>query len=221
MTRAVIAVAAIATLLTGCAPDPPAAVVSVEALGCRRFAEHGSGMFVALDGVAGPLVLTSAHVVAGADTVTVRRGDATGVGRVVAFDPDRDVAYLAVDGLGAGRPWRLAGAPAAAGASGSAYVVRDQEVTALPVTVSRRVTIRTEDVYVEGVTRRPGYELTAAIVEGDSGAAVVSGGRVVGVVWARSRRAGDRAYAVDPFGARIRAQLLTGDLTDVDLTRCP
>jgi hypothetical protein len=41
-------------------------------------------------------------------------------------------------------------------------------------------------------------------------------------VWARSRQDTDRAYAIDPVraGARVREQLATGDLTDVDLTRC-
>lgn len=223
MTRSVVAVAAIVAALAGCAPDPPSAVVGVEARGCRPFPERGSGMIVTVDGVAGQLVLTSAHVVAGADTITVRRGDATRPGRIVAFDPDMDLAYLAVEGLGTGRPWTIASTAVDAGAHATAYVVRADRPVAVPVTVARRVTIRTEDVYVEGETRRPGYELRAAIEEGDSGAAVVSGGEVVGVVWARSRLVGDRAYAVDPVGAgaRVRAQLRTGDLSDIDLTRCP
>jgi len=97
------------------------------------------------------------------------------------------------------------------------------EVESLPVIMARPVTIRTEDVYVEGETLRPGFELTADIVEGDSGGAVTVGGEVVGVVWARSRTDADRAYAIDPLraGAVLRAQLESGDLGDVDLTRCP
>lgn len=180
-------------------------------------------MVVEVDGFDEPLVLTAAHVVAGAREITVTRADATGVGRVVAFDPDMDLAYLSVDGLATPHPWTIASPASAGGERGTVYVVRDGETVALAVTVRRRVRIRTEDVYVEGETLRPGYELTAVVEEGDSGGAVAVGGRVIGVVWARSRRADDRAYAIDVVraGDGVREQLRSGDLGEVDLTRCP
>ena len=223
MTRTVAALVAVATLTTACAPDPPSSLVGLHVAGCRPHQENGSGMFVEVAELDGPLVLTSAHVVAGAREITVTRGDAVGTGTVVAFDPDMDLAYLAVDGLDAPRPWRVGSSGIGAGDAGLAFVVRDGEAATVPVVVRRRVQIRTEDIYVEGETLRPGYELTADIVEGDSGGAVVVGGIVVGVVWARSRRADDRAYAIDPdrAGDLVHEQLRTGDLGAVDLARCP
>lgn len=222
MTRAIAALAAVALLTSGCAPDPPSAVVALEATGCGPQPDVGSGMFVDVEGVADPLVLTSAHVVAGAREITVTRGEASGTGTVVALDPDMDLAYVAVDGLAGLHPWTVDSSTVEGGEHATVYAVRDGEVVALPSTIGRRVEIRTEDVYVEGETVRPGYELSARIEEGDSGGAVIVDGKVVGVVWARSRRADDRAYAIDPVraGERIQEQIRTRDLGAVDLTRC-
>lgn len=225
MTRAVAAVVVLAAVLAGCAGDPPSAVVGLQVVGCSPHPEIGSGMFVDVNGIGGidePLVLTSAHVVKGARDITVTRGGARGTATIVAFDPDMDLAYLAVDGIGTRFPWSVDSDAVVGGERGVAYVVRDGEAVSLPVTVARRVQIRTEDVYIEGETMRPGYELAVDIDAGDSGAAVVVDGKVVGVVWARSRRDSERAYAIDPVraGERVRRQLDTGDLTDVDLTRC-
>lgn len=220
--RAVAGLAAISLLASGCAPDPPSAVVALAATGCGPHPDVGSGMFVDVDGVVDPLVLTSAHVVAGARKITVTRGEASGTGTVVALDPDMDLAYVAVDGLVASHPWAVDSSAVAGGERATVYVVRDGRVVALPSVIDRRVQIRTEDVYVEGETLRPGYELSAQIQEGDSGGAVVVAGKVVGVAWARSRTGDRRAYAIDPHraGDHIREQVLTGDLGVVDLTRC-
>lgn len=222
MRRLLAGVAAAVWLTAACAADPPSAVVGLEVAGCSPHPEIGSGMLVEVDGVDEPLVLTSAHVVKGARAITVTRGGATGTAAVVAFDPDMDLAYLAVDGLGSAFPSTVDSSAIEGGERGSVYVVRDGAVIALPVTVRRRIQIRTEDVYIEGETLRPGYELGVDIDAGDSGGAVVVGGKLVGVVWARSRRDAERAYAIDPVraGERIHAQLRTGDLDDVDLTRC-
>ena len=49
------------------------------------------------------------------------------------------------------------------------------------------------------------------------------GGRIVGVLWAASRKDNDRSYAIDPVraGDLVRAQLRTGELGDgIDLARC-
>lgn len=210
-------VAALAATSGGCAPDPPAAVVGIITDGCIPGNGTGSGVVVG-DG----LVLTSAHVLAGADAIEViqsgRRSDAT----IVAFDPEMDLAYLRVDGLRV-RPLAIGSDHVEAGDTGTAYVVRDGEVVDVAVRVRRRVRIRTEDIYVEGETVRPGFELDGDIVVGDSGGAIVVGGEVVGVVWARSRRFDGRAYAIDPTraGELVAEQLATGRIgPDVDVTRC-
>jgi len=223
LTRAIAVVLLAASLATGCDSAATSAAVGLRVVGCRPHPEHGSGALVRLPGVDEPLVLTAAHVVAGAEDITVTRGDTAQMGTIVAFDPEMDLAYLAIEGVDGSPAWTIDSAAVTSGDTGVAHVARDDVPVEVPVTFERRVTIRTEDIYVEGETRRPGFELTADIDEGDSGGAVVVDGKVVGVVWARSRRASDRAYAIDPVraGERLRAQLATGDLGDVDLTRCP
>lgn len=220
--RAIAVLLATATIVAGCAADPPSAVVGLQVVGCSPHPEVGSGMVVEVDGVDEPLVLTAAHVVKGAREITVSRGEVRGTATIVAFDPDMDLAYLAVEGIETRFPRSVDSAAVDGGERGIAYVVRDGEVVSLPLTVARRVQIRTEDVYIEGETLRPGYELAVDIDAGDSGGAVVVGGDVVGVVWARSRRDTERAYAIDPVraGDLVREQLETGDLSGVDLTRC-
>lgn len=202
---------------TACAPDPPASVVGIVVDSCGPGVETGSGIVVERG-----LALTSAHVVAGAEGITVHHGDRAVDGDIVAFDPEMDLAYVAFDGRAA-RTFPVDGEHVERGDGGIAYVVRDGEVVAVPVTIRRRVDIRTEDIYIEGETLRPGFELDADIRAGDSGAAVVVDGKVAGLIWARSNRLTERAYAMDPSraGARIDRQLRTGELgDDVDITRC-
>ncbi len=202
---------------SACAPDPPAAVVGVVVDSCDPGQDTGSGVLV------GPgLVLTSAHVVAGAQDIRVVRDGSYTTAEIVGFDPDMDLAYLAADGL-IGTPLRVSSDGVEAGDAGVAYVVRNGAVVEVPVVVRRSVNIRTEDVYLEGETVRPGFELVAEIEPGDSGGAIVIDGRVVGVVWARSRTSAGRAWVIDPdrAGGLIREQVRTGTIGDeIDLTRC-
>lgn len=203
--------------LLGCAPDPPSGAVGIVATGCGLAPADGSGMTVA-PGV----ILTSAHVVAGATDIVVHRpGHDAMTATVVGFDPEMDLAYLSVE-QPSGARLPVASAHVEAGDRGVTWVYRDGRVVEVPVRVRRRVQIRTEDIYVEGETERPGFELDAAIEAGDSGAAVVIDGELAGVIWARSRRFEDRAYAIDPVraGTLIRSQLGSGDLGSVDVARC-
>ena len=202
---------------SACAPNPPTAAVGIVADTCGADDGTGSGAIV------GPgLVLTSAHVVAGATSVTVTQADRTAPATIVAFDPEMDLAYLSVEGLTA-TSFEVANDHVDDGDHAVAYVVRDHTVVAVPARIRRRVQLSTEDIYVEGETLRPGFELEADIEPGDSGGAVLVDGKLVGVVWARSRRADDRAYAIDPIrgGALVERQLRSGTLgPDVDVTRC-
>ena len=75
---------------------------------------------------------------------------------------------------------------------------RDGRVVTLPVVVRRPVRIKTEDIYIEGDTNRPGFELDADIESGDSGGPVLVDGKVVGVLWARSSKYDHRAVRDRP-----------------------
>jgi S1-C subfamily serine protease len=212
-----IGVTLVVTTAVGCAADPPSGIVGLSVTGCSTGAAHGSGIVVAPG-----LVLTAAHVVKGADAIDVTNGVHATTGSVVAFDPDMDLAYVRVD-ADLGAPSSLADGGVDRGEQGVAYVFRDGRVVTLPVTVRRSVHIRTEDIYIDSDTNRPGFELDADIESGDSGGAVMVDGQVVGVLWASSSKYDQRAYAIDPVaaGGRAREQLRTGVIDNsIDLDRC-
>jgi len=192
-------------------PDPalPAdAAVEVVASGCGPIDEQGDGLVVAPG-----RVLTAAHVVAGSDRVQVstRLGTTTAV--VTVFDAANDVAVLAVNpGFAPAIPLGTADA----NDRGVVMVYRDGRPTMVPVRIAEVVTIRTEDIYLDKVYDRPGYELEAEIIPGDSGGVVVVDNRAVAVVWARSRRSDTRAWSVD---ALVVADHLAS-ATPVDTGRC-
>ena len=185
--------------------------------GCPPGEAHGTGTIVAPG-----LVLTSAHVVKGANEIGVTNGDWSTTGTVVGFDPNMDLAYVRLDS-GSAQALDLDGSHVERGDAGSAYVFRDGSVDVIPVRIRRPVRIHTEDIYIEGDTYRPGYELDADIRAGDSGGPVIVNGDVVGVLWARSSKFEDRAYAIDPVAAGdlIREQLQSGEIaSNIDLSRC-
>ena len=216
-TAPVVAVLGALAITGGCAGDPPSGVVGLTVTGCSTGQAHGSGIVVAPG-----LVLTAAHVVKGAKAIDVTNGARGTSASIVAFDPDMDLAYVRLDD-DLGRVSEVSDGTVARGEHGVAYVFRDGHPTTIPVTVRRPINIRTEDVYIEGETNRPGFELDADIQSGDSGGPVVVDGEIIGVLWARSSKYDGRAYAIDPVlaGARVRQQLRTGVIdSSIDLARC-
>lgn len=195
------------------APAPPVdiadAAVQVVADGCGQAEIDGAGLMVAPGRIA-----TVAHVVAGATKIEVRGARGAGAAKVVYFDPIVDVAVLQVDPALAD-PIPIG--EAAAGDDGDVVVYRDDTPVRLPAAVKRLVVIRTADIYGEGKHLRPGYELNLDIRAGDSGAVVVTGGKAVALVWAISREAESRAWA-------MRTSLIADHLTaaaEVDNGHCP
>jgi S1-C subfamily serine protease len=196
-------------------PEPAASTVGIEARGCRLLPNQAVG--VAVDG---DLVVTVAHAVAGEQEIDVTTPDGrTLPASVAAIDPDLDAAVLRVDGLALpALPRRTY--DGAHDAAASIVRIEDGTAQAVPVTIRRRVTINTTDIYREGEHLRPGFELGASVAAGDSGSGVVDGdGRLLGVVWAASREAADRAWALpieayDPLVQAARAG------TAPDTSRC-
>ena len=161
--------------------SPLEAAVQVRVSGCSLIDHLGQGSMIGAR-----LVLTSAHVVAGGTAIGLTTADgAAASGTVVHLDPDLDLALVETD-RPIGRP--LAIGRADPGDIGTVVVRRDERLQTLDVGVVRPVTIRTEDIYIQGTVLRPGYELDATIEPGDSGGVVVVDGRAVAVVWSRSRQ---------------------------------
>jgi S1-C subfamily serine protease len=160
-------------------------------------------------------VITVAHVVDdGAELAVSSAGGGRRRARVLRIDRRDDLALLAVDD-GPASPGGVRDPAAdstcvrdAASVCGGPRLLvrRSGEVRAVPVEVRRRLRARVHSP-AEGTSyRRPALDLAVGVRVGDSGAPLVGAhGRVLGIVFARSRTRTGRAYAVD--GAAIPALL--------------
>jgi S1-C subfamily serine protease len=172
---AALAAAAVLAPSVAAAPPRPPQVVAVSV----GPADTAKGFVV------GPRrVVTVAHVLDGSGDVLVDGRRAT----VVRRDDRLDLAVLAVPGVD-GEPVRIA--------AGATRVV----VGGRPARVVHRALAR-----VDGSSwRRPVLEVRARVAAGDSGTPVLtSSGRVIGMIFARSRERTGVAYAVDLEGAGER-----------------
>jgi len=167
-------------------------VVKVEGSGCGRI-QDGSGWVGAPE-----LVVTNAHVVAGQETTEVvrddgRRLDAT----VVAFDPDRDLAILRVEGVDR-PPLPVLDQIAPQGSIGGVFGHPGGEPLRIaPFEVAQPIRATGRDIYGGSLTRRDVLELASSLRPGDSGSALVGpDGKVVGVAFAIARDQPDVAYAL-------------------------
>jgi S1-C subfamily serine protease len=145
---------------------------------CGRALE-GSGFVIAPQ-----RVLTNAHVVAGTDEVGVEVADDLLSGRVVLYDPDTDIAVIAVPRLDA-PPLRFSQADALSGAS--ALVLGyplDGPYQASEARVRERINLRGPDIYDSHTVQRDVYTVRAVVRSGNSGGPMVDPqGRVLGVVF--------------------------------------
>lgn len=167
--------------------------VEVLGTGCSEgFVNQGSGFVVHDD-----LVITNAHVVAGTDQQWVQFAGVRSRARVVAFDPDLDVAVLRARELDLPALQLLRGTAhrGDAGAvlgypGGGSLTVEEAAVRAVIEPLGR-------DIYGDGEVRRRVYEVQASIRRGNSGGPfVLSSGRVAGIVFASSVADGDVGYAI-------------------------
>jgi S1-C subfamily serine protease len=172
-----------------------ASTVKVEGVACR-FERDGSGFAVAPD-----LIVTNAHVVDG------RRLRA----QVTVFDPARDLALLAVPGLGQA-PLPVANAKVGTTAAVFGHPEGQVPLEVSPAAIRQQVNALGTDLYDLGLTRRSVLVLAAELAPGDSGAALVdAGGQVVGVAFAISPDSRETAYALAASELRtvLEAERLT------------
>jgi S1-C subfamily serine protease len=141
----------------------------------------GSG-WVARDGV----VVTNAHVVAGADDTTVQVGGGGSRldAQAIHFDATNDIAVLEVDDLDA-RSLRLASDPRP-GISGAVLGYPENgPYDVEPARLGDTLTVTSQDAYGRGPVRRSITSLRGSVREGNSGGPMVDGaGRVVTTVFA-------------------------------------
>lgn len=163
----------------------------VSALACGT--NHtGSGFAVAPE-----VLVTAAHVIAGASTVRVATPGGVLDAIVVAFDPALDLAVLRVPGMAA-PPLALADSDPARGDVGAALgYPGGGPLVVTPAAVAGAYSATGRDIYDRNRVTRRILELRAEVDRGDSGGAfVLRDGTVGGVVFAESRSDPDVGYAL-------------------------
>jgi S1-C subfamily serine protease len=194
-----------------------AASSTVQVIGraCEAIQE-GSG-FVAAEGY----VVTNAHVVAGMDDPEVRSAAGASGAQTVLFDPDLDLAVLAVADT-QGPPLPLATEPLERGAPGAVLGYPDGG----PLDARRAAVLRTlpsvgPDIYGRVDVDRLVVELQTLVRPGNSGGPfVLPDGRVGGVVFAASSTDEGVGYAIASGEVDDILQSAIGRTSEVDTGPC-
>ncbi|MET9863838.1 MarP family serine protease [Streptomyces smyrnaeus] len=178
-----------------------------------RQGQEGSGFVYARGHV-----MTNAHVVAGVEAPTVRVG---GVGRpyeaqVVLFDAEKDIAVLNVPGLDA-PALRFAGDAARGDQAVVAGYPENGGLDLRAAAVAARTPARGQDIYGGALTTRDIYAIRSQVRPGNSGGPLLTpGGRVYGVVFARSTTDAGTGYALTADQVRDAARQAADSTTAVD-----
>lgn len=165
-------------------------------------------------------IMTNAHVVAGVDDPNVLVGDQEVAARVVHYDPDLDVAVLAVDGLG--RPFLRFDKTGEAGDSAAVLgYPNDGPYNVQAARIRGEQRLRSPDIYGSGTVVREVFSLRSLVRPGNSGGPLLSAdGHVLGVIFAASVTDRETGYALTADQvAESAAQGLTND-SEVDSGDC-
>jgi S1-C subfamily serine protease len=182
---------------------------------CSKALE-GSGFVIAPQ-----RVLTNAHVVAGTDEVGIEstRGDYRA--RVVYFNPEVDIAVLAVPGLSAPT---LPFAPETARAGDNAIVLGyplDGPYTATPARVRTRINLRGPDIYDANTVQRDVFTIRATIRSGNSGGPMITpDGDVIGVVFGAAVEDPDTGFTLTADQVRSEVAAAPSQTTNVSTGAC-
>ncbi|WP_129977733.1 MarP family serine protease [Rhodococcus sp. Q1] len=167
---------------------------------CQKALE-GSGFVVAPE-----RVMTNAHVVAGTAAVTVDTESGPLDATVVLFDPEVDVAILAVPGLTA-QPLRF---ESEAAESGDDAIVLGYPgggpYTASAARIRETLDLQGPDIYRGGTVEREVYTVRGTIRQGNSGGPLVDpSGNVLGMVFGAAVDDTDTGFVLT--GAEVSRQL--------------
>ncbi len=157
-------------------------------------------------------VMTNAHVVAGVDQPDVLVGDTEVPARVVHYDPDLDVAVLAVEGLD--RPFLRFDKTAESGDDAAVLgYPNDGPYNVQAARIRSEQRLRSPDIYGDGTVVREVFSLRSLVRPGNSGGPLVStDGDVYGVIFAASVTDPETGYALTADQvARSAAEGITND----------
>ena len=158
---------------------------------CSRRIE-GSGFIYAPE-----RVMTNAHVVAGTRSSTIDVNGSRRTGRVVVYDPQRDLAVINVPGLtGPVMPFSTRGAATGADAIVLGFPL-DGPYDAQGARIRDRREITGPDIYESGEVTREVYTIRGLVRSGNSGGPMISpDGAVLGVIFAAAADDSDIGFAV-------------------------
>ncbi|GLW64535.1 serine protease [Actinomadura rubrobrunea] len=169
-------------------------------------------------------VMTNAHVVAGArgpSTISLLNGESAR-GRVVLYDPKRDVAVLYVPGLRA-PALKFAGPARVLDDAIIAGFPKNQPFTTGSARIRARQTAKGPDIYHAGQVSREIYAIRGTVEPGNSGGPLLStDGRVFGVIFAAALDTPATGYALTAeevapdvrLGARATVPVSTQSCSD-------
>jgi S1-C subfamily serine protease len=147
-------------------------------------------------------VMTNAHVVAGTKSVKIEVGNSTRNGKVVVYDPERDLAVIYVQGL---KSNALPFAPKQASSGADAVVLGyplDGPYDAQEARVREVRNITGPDIYDSGQVTREVYTIKALVRSGNSGGPLMSSdGQVLGVIFAAAADDEQTGFAVTAAAA--------------------
>ncbi|SEP52905.1 MarP family serine protease [Amycolatopsis saalfeldensis] len=182
---------------------------------CSRALE-GSGFVIAPQ-----RVMTNAHVVAGTDEVGIESTSGDYRARVVYFNPEVDIAVLAVPGL---RAPALPFAGQTAGAGDSAIVLGyplDGPYKATAARVRGRINLRGPDIYEANTVQRDVFTVRATIRSGNSGGPMLTpDGDVIGVVFGAAVEDPDTGFTLTAEQVRSEVDAAPSQTTNVSTGAC-
>ncbi|KAA8970473.1 acid resistance serine protease MarP [Mycobacterium sp.] len=183
--------AALANSPVVAATEPSVVKIRAIAPSCQKVLE-GSGFVLSPE-----RVMTNAHVVAGANSVTVEANGNPYDATVVSYNPDIDIAILAVPHLPPG-PLPFAEEPAAPGSNalvlgypgGGGFV-------ATAARIREVIELSGPDIYRNATVNRQVYTIRATVEQGNSGGPLIDlSGKVLGVVFGAAVDENDTGFVL-------------------------
>jgi S1-C subfamily serine protease len=194
--------------------EPSVVKIRAIAPSCQKVLE-GSGFVLSPD-----RVMTNAHVVAGANSVTVEASGNPYDATVVSYDPTVDIAILSVPNLPSG-PLAFANTPVT---SGTQAIVMGYPggggFVPTPARIRELIELSGPDIYRSSTVNREVYTVRASVEQGNSGGPLIDlNGQVLGVVFGAAVDDNDTGFVLT--AKEVAAQLAhIGDTAPVATGEC-